>query len=413
MRILHILDHSLPLHSGYTFRSQSIFKAQAKRDWQLAVITSPKHQESWKEKWELQEAIGDIPHYRTALSVPPRLRGYYEFRLVSALGRRIKDVASTFKPDVIHAHSPVLNAMAALRARKRFGIPLIYEIRAFWEDAAVDHGTYGHNSWKYRIVRAMETWMCGRSDHVTVICGGLRQDLIQRGIPADKISIAPNGIETEEFQDCEADNELKTRYQLEQKQIIGFLGSFYKYEGLDLAVDAFASLASKHKDWMLLLVGGGEMNASLKEKAQSLRLNERVLFTGRTSHERISGVYALCDILVYPRYSMRLTELVTPLKPLEAMAMGKPVIASDVGGHKELINDGETGVLFPAGNAAALASAIEKLMTEREFRLALAQRGREWVRKERTWEKTTAVYDNVYRKVLQARPTATIKSEIG
>lgn len=403
LRLIHILDHSLPLHSGYAFRSESIFRAQAKRGWQLAVITSPKHQESWKGKWEAQETIGDFPYYRTGLSVPSRFHGYYEARLISTLSRRIMHVASTFRPDIIHAHSPVLNAMASLQACKSLRIPLIYEIRAFWEDAAVDHGTYGENSWRYRLVRIMESWMCRKADHVMVLCDGLRRELIRRGIASGKISIVPNSIDMEDFNECTPDKELSVGHGLRDKVVIGFLGSFYRYEGLDLAVEAFASLAPKHPNWMFLLVGGGEMDAALKERVGALGLNDRVVFAGRISHDRIPGAYALCDVLVYPRYSMRLTELVTPLKPLEAMAMGKAVVASDVGGHREIIIDQETGVLFPAGNKSALASSIERLIIDKGLREALARKGREWVRKERTWEKTVTIYETVYQGFLAAR----------
>jgi PEP-CTERM/exosortase A-associated glycosyltransferase len=333
-----------------------------------------------------------------------RLPVLYELKLVSALGRRIREVARACAPDVIHAHSPILNGMAALRAGKRLGIPVVYEIRAFWEDAAVDHGTYGEGSVKYRVVRALESRVCRQSGHVTVICDGLRQDLVRRGIPAEKISIVPNGIAVEEFRECGPDRELAVSWKLDGKSVIGFLGSFYRYEGLDLAVDAFASLAGKHRDWVLLLVGGGEMDAGLKEKVRSLGLGDSVIFPGRIPHERIPGIYALSDILIYPRYSMRLTDLVTPLKPLEAMAMGKAVIASDVGGHKELIRNGETGILFPAGSAPALASAMERLLLEKESRMAMAERARAWVRRERPWERTTAPYEEIYSRLLKASP---------
>ena len=397
-RILHILDHSLPLHSGYTFRSQSIFRAQAKRGWRPAVLTSPKHQESWKEKWELKETIGELPYYRTLLSSRTGIPILYEILLIRALRRRIREVAAETSPDIIHAHSPILNAMAALRIAGQRRIRMVYEIRAFWEDAAVDHGSYRENSWKYRLVRLLETWICTKSDHVIVICDGLRRDLIQRGIQPDKISVVPNGIEIEEFPVCDPDPELREKWHLEGKSVIAFIGSFYRYEGLDLAIDAFAQLSGRHRDWMLLLVGGGEMDSSLKAKVSSLGLNDRVLFPGRIAHDRIPGIYALADVLIFPRYSMRLTDLVTPLKPLEAMAMKKAVIASDVGGHKELIEDGITGVLFPAGNAAALADSIEKLLEDKSTRLAMIQRAWDWVQKERSWEKTTAAYADIYSK---------------
>ncbi|MDI9613081.1 MAG: glycosyltransferase, exosortase A system-associated [Acidobacteriota bacterium] len=401
LRILHILDHSLPLHSGYTFRSRSIFRAQAERGWRLSILTSPKHQESWKGKWEPRETIGDFAYYRTPLNTPPGARGWYELQLIRALKERILEVAALEKPDVIHAHSPVLNAIAAQRAARRLGIPLLYEIRAFWEDAAVDHGSYREDSPQYHLVRMLETRFCRKAGHVTVICEGLRRDLIQRGIPESKISIIANGIDAESFQDCPPDRELLENYSLKRKRVIGFLGSFYRYEGLDLAIDAFSLLASRHEDYVLLLVGGGEMESSLKEKARSLGLADRVIFPGRMPHDRMPGVYALTDVLVYPRNPMRLTDLVTPLKPLEAMAMGKAVVASDVGGHRELIENGKNGMLFPSGDVEALASSIEKLLSDDNMRSALSRYGREWVRRERSWQKTTAPYGPIYTKLTE------------
>jgi PEP-CTERM/exosortase A-associated glycosyltransferase len=313
----------------------------------------------------------------------------------------MREVASTYRPDVIHAHSPVLNAIPALRVGRQLGIPVVYEIRAFWEDAAVDHGSYHEGSWKYRLVRLLETWVCRRAAHVITLCDGLRLDLIRRGIPAEKLSIVRNGISLEEFRECERDAELTKKYCLDGKKVIGYVGSFYRYEGLDLLLDAFALLGNRHKELVLLLVGGGEMHEALKERVRRLGWENRVHLPGRIPHDRVAGVYAAMDVLAYPRYSMRLTNLVTPLKPLEAMAMGKAVIASNIGGHRELIRDGETGILFPAGDAGALASAIERLLLDQNLRTAIARRGRDWVRQEHPWEKTTAIYRDVYARALK------------
>src|SRR5690606_28617170 len=140
--------------------------------------------------------------------------------------------------------------------------------------------------------------------------------------------------------------------------VLGFVGSFYAYEGLDLLVQAFASLSAQRSDLMLLLVGGGPQEQALKAQVAQLGLLDKVIFSGRVPHDEVSGHYALIDILAYPRRSMRLTELVTPLKPLEAMAQGKIFVASDVGGHKELIDDGRTGTLFKADDEAALVAAV-------------------------------------------------------
>ena len=123
------------------------------------------------------------------------------------------------------------------------------------------------------------------------------------------------------------------------------------------------------------------------------------MFPGRIPHERIPGIYALIDILAYPRYSMRLTDLVTPLKPLEAMAMGKPLVASDVGGHKELIRDGENGVLFEAGNEQGLAEALQRYLNEGTLMQQISQQASKWVVEHHSWSKTTSVYKDIYHSI--------------
>lgn len=398
-KILHILDHGLPLHSGYTFRSQSIFEAQRKRGWHPVIVTSPKHEESWKGAWAEIEKIGGFRYYRTGPVHGNGIPMAAELRLMAALQKRIQDVAERENPDILHAHSPVLNAIPALRVGRKLGIPVVYEIRAFWEDAAVDHGTYAEDSLKYKLVRAIETWVCRRVDQVGVLCEGLKGDLIKRGIPAEKLTVVYNGINPDDFNFREPDVEYRKAWNLEGKKVIGFIGSFYRYEGLDLLVQAFSLLASQHPGIILLLVGGGEMTNEVKAQIKQLRLEEKVIMPGRIPHDRIAGVYALIDILVYPRYSMRLTDLVTPLKPLEAMAMGKALVASDVGGHRELIRHNETGIIVPAGNAAALSEAIEGLLQNDVLQRSLQKKGFIWVREHHTWEITTGVYEQMYARV--------------
>ena len=426
MKILHILDHSLPLHSGYTFRSQNIFREQRKRGWQPVIVTSPKHEESWKGAWQKQEQIEGFRYYRTGPVSHNGLPFEAEIRLMAALGRQVMEVAKLEKPDILHAHSPVLNAVPAIWVGRKLKIPVVYEIRAFWEDAGVDHGTYTQDSPKYRVVRSIETQVCRHADHVTVLCDGLKQELTKRGIPANKISVVYNGVSPDDFAHSQPDAELAKAWNLDGKKVIGFIGSFYRYEGLDLLIEAFARLAAKRSDIALLLVGGGEMEEELrkqikrlslavdsridnlsamcnpnpKSKIQNPKYHNRVLMPGRIPHNRIPGVYALVDILAYPRYSMRLTELVTPLKPLEAMAMGKALVASDVGGHQELIQHGETGLLFPAGDSKALAATLESLLDNDSLRRRLQSQGPTWVHEHHTWEITTSVYQDIYAKAL-------------
>ena len=199
LKVLHILDHSLPLHSGYTFRSRNIFLSQKKRGWQPVILTSPKHEESWKGYQKKEEEIGGFCYYRTGRLLNCTLPLEAELRLMAKLARRIREVVEIEKPDLLHVHSPVLNAIPALRVARKLGIPIVYEIRAFWEDAAVDHETYRQNSWKYKLTRFIETWVCRKTDRVVVLCHGLKEDLINRGIPSEKLTVVPNGISVNDF----------------------------------------------------------------------------------------------------------------------------------------------------------------------------------------------------------------------
>lgn len=399
LTILHILDHSLPLHSGYTFRSQEILRAQRQRGWRPLGLTSPRHEKNWQGPVESVEEINGFPYYRTGRVQTKQNALQAEAQLMRALTRRLSEVALQERPHLLHAHSPILNALPALWVGRKLHIPVVYEIRAFWEDAAVDHGSYAEGSWKYRLVRAIETWVCHRADQVAVLCQGLKNDLIARGIPAEKLTPVSNGVSVEDFSGGEPDANYRSAWQLAGKKVIGFIGSFYRYEGLDLLLEAFARLAAARSDVVLVLVGGGEVEAELKAQRQRLQLENRIVMPGRVAHDRIPGVYALMDVLVYPRYSMRLTELVTPLKPLEAMAMGKAVVASDIGGHRELLQSGETSLLFPPGDVAALTTALAHILDDVNLR-DMGQRAQNWTRQKYLWEQTTAVYGDIYAKAL-------------
>jgi PEP-CTERM/exosortase A-associated glycosyltransferase len=387
------------LHSGYTFRSQSIFREQVKRGWEPVIITSPKHEENWKKECPPQETIGDFRYYRTG-KIEKGMPFFTEKKMMRAVEERILQIAAQEKPDILHAHSPVLNGFPALKAGRKLNLPVVYEIRAFWEDAAVDHGTYTEGSWKYRLTQSLETKVCRQVDHVGVLCEGLKNDLISRGIPAKKITPVYNGVNPDDFKSVPPDAEFQTKWDLNDKTVIGFIGSFYRYEGLDLLVKAFAKIAAERENAVLLFVGGGEMAQELKILAESLGVADRLIMPGRIPHERVPGVYAMIDVLAYPRYSMRLTELVTPLKPLEAMAMGKPLIASDIGGHRELILNNETGLLFKAGDVDRLAASLMKILNDSDLRETLKKQGPLWVRKNKTWDKTTEVYIDIYNRLL-------------
>ncbi|HEY7728929.1 MAG TPA: glycosyltransferase, partial [Candidatus Eisenbacteria bacterium] len=208
------------------------------------------------------------------------------------------------------------------------------------------------------------------------------------------------GVDVDRFQARAPDAEDARALTPDGKRVIGFIGSFSAYEGLDLLLEAMARLTATKSDIVLLLVGGGRAESDLTAQVRRLGLGGSVVMPGRIPSERIPGVYALVDVFAYPRYSLRLTELVTPLKPLEAMATGKALVASDVGGHRELIQHGHTGLLFPAGDASALTAALGRLLDDHELRHALARESSAWVRRTRTWDATMAAYADLYARAL-------------
>jgi len=183
------------------------------------------------------------------------------------------------------------------------------------------------------------------------------------------------------------------------RTVLGFAGSFYAYEGLDLLLDAFARLAPARPDVAVLLLGGGPQEQALRERAAALGVAGRVIFAGRVPHQDVNRYYDLIDVLVYPRHRMRLTELVTPLKPLEAMAQGRIVLASDVGGHLELVRHRENGYLFAAGDVDALARAIVDVLDRREEWPRIARTARAYVETERNWTVSVARYEPIYRRL--------------
>ncbi|MDN5753857.1 MAG: glycosyltransferase, exosortase A system-associated [Nitrosospira sp.] len=395
MQILHILDHSIPLHSGYTFRTLSILKEQRALGWNTFHLTGPK-QENCRV---LEEDVYGWHFYRTpaASGLTSKLPVLNQTAVIDRLTCRLNEVAELTKPDILHAHSPVLNALPALRVGRRLGIPVIYEVRAFWEDAAVDHGTSREWGIRYRLTRGLESYALRHVDAITTICEGLRGDIIGRGIPPEKITVIPNAVNIEDFSVGERpDLQLAKDLGLDGKLLLGFIGSFYAYEGLSVLLRALPEMLSRNPNIRILLVGGGPQEQELKALAMQLDLQDKVTFVGRVPHDQVQRYYNLIDVLVYPRLRMRLTDLVTPLKPLEAMAQGRLVAASDVGGHLELIEDGKTGILFKAGAPHALATRVLELLARPDLWPGLRAAARSFVETQRTWLGSVTRYKDVY-----------------
>lgn len=399
MKILHVFDHSIPLHDGYSFRSRAILLGQRKRGWETAHVTSEKQGDTDTSK----ETVDGLTFYRTPVSrnALSKLPVFNQLQVVRSLSARLEEAVIAERPDVLHAHSPLLNGLAALKVGKKHGIPVVYETRAFWEDAAVDNGSNKEGDLRYKLTRAMESHVFNKADAITTICEGLRRDIVARGNPDSKVTVIPNAVDIDQFDIiAERNQELADKLGLNAEFTLGFVGSFYDYEGLDLLLDAVAELVKQGKNVQCLMVGGGPEDANLKAQAKRLGIESNVLFTGRVPHSEVSAYYSLIDLLVYARKSLRITELVTPLKPLEAMAQGRLFVASNVGGHHELIEHGKTGLLFEKDSVTSLVDVINQYQQGEWPSNSLIEQGREFVTNVRSWKNSVARYEKIYQSLI-------------
>lgn len=404
IRVLHVLDHSLPLHSGYTFRTRAIMAAQAAAGIEVRGITGLRHTGAEADGGPPAEVADGLLFHRTAGEAGGP-SGVREMREIARHTAAIERLIAEWRPEVLHAHSPALCGIAAARAGRRHGIPLVYEIRAFWEDASVANGAGREGSLKYRMTRALENEAVAAADAVFTICEGLRDDLVARGFAPGKIGLSPNGVDLALFGDPgPRDDALAARIGLDPGPVIGFIGSFYDYEGLDDLIAALPLLRTRQPDAQLLLVGGGPMDTALRAQAAASPAAHAIVFAGRVPHREVERYYSLIDVLAYPRKASRLTELVTPLKPLEAMAQRRLVAASDVGGHRELIADGVTGTLFPPDDPEGCADALAALLGHREGWDAMRARARAHVAERHDWARNIRRYQVIYQHLLARLP---------
>ena len=402
MRVLHVLDASLPIVAGYTTRTASILEAQAALGAEPVALTGLR-QGSLVDR----EMVNGILHHRT--TVPDGLGGFAQTHLVGEalemglLAHRALQIHRENSYEIIHAHSPVLTGIPALAVARRLGVPSVYEIRAFWEDAAVDQGKGTEHSARWHAIHALETALCRGVDAVVALCEGIRRDLVGRGVPEERIAIVPNGVDTRKFAPRRRDEALADRYGLRGKIVIAYVGKLFRFEGVRLLLDALSRLIGADDRIRGLIIGHGEAESELREQHEKLGLQGKVILGGTVPPADIPALYGLADVLAYPRERRRITELTTPLKPLEAMSMAKPVVVSDVGGLRELVTDQVTGLFFKAGDVEDLARVLGQLCRDGDLRRRLGERGRAEMIRHRSWSTITQRYQAVYEAAAERR----------
>ncbi len=396
MKVLHVLHHSLAVVAdGYAVRSKSILTGLLKHGVEVTALTAQGVIQSPPE-----EEYG-VTHFRAGESAAANavVRSYQRYR---ALQNALRKLVKRERPDILHAHSPVYNGFAACHVAREFGIPCVYEMRAVWEDAAVDRKTASVKSILYKSAYALETRLFHKVDAVVTICDGLRADVVSRGIAPGKVSVVPNAISRESIVDIPRDNDLRASFDWPEGPVFAYIGSFFRYEGVDRLLDAIPYVLDHAPNARFLVLGGGECQDQIKEQAARLSGN-LVAYRPRVPHSDVARYYSVADAMVYPRRSIRLTELVTPLKPLEAMGMGKAVIASNIGGHRELVDHDKTGYLFSNSDESGLKSALVELARDPALVRRLAAAGRTFVSSARTWEQVSLRYIPIYETVLSRR----------
>jgi glycosyltransferase involved in cell wall biosynthesis len=246
----------------------------------------------------------------------------------------------------------------------------------------------------------LETQACLAADRVIAITGALESLLIERGVPAGNIEVVPNGVDVQRFSaPSRLADEVRVRWRIPGDAVVfGYAGSMPQYEGLDDLIDAVARLkADGFGTVHCLLVGDGDQLERLRSRVREHHLDDRVVFTGRVPHHEVGRYYAAMDVMVFPRKPQPVTEIVSPIKPFEAMALAKPILASDVAALAEIVSDGETGLLFRKGDLDHLASCMARLAEDVELRSHLGSAGMHWVRGERDWSvlarRVTSIYE--------------------
>jgi len=399
LKVLHVLQYSLPNLMGYAIRSDGLLRGQREHGIEAVALTGCLQTSTDGA----EEVIRGVRYLRTRglREANEKRHVLRQWKLSQALIRRLSEVIQVEKPDILHVHSPPYNGLAAIRAGKAAKVPVVYEVRGLWEDAAVDQGKFAGSSVYYWMGRALETHVLRRADAVTVICDGLRREVAARSVTPRKIFKTENGVDMRQFRPRPRDEELARSLGLTGGPVFGFIGSLFRYEGVEDLLDAIPEVWRKCPRASFLIVGWGERERDVQAQVEKLKQAGTIVYRGKVPHEEVLRYYSVTDAMVYPRRRNRITDLVTPLKPLEAMAMEKAVIASNVGGHKEMVRDGETGVLYEAGKSMALVDAIARVASAVEFRVDLARRGRQYVEEERNWKKVSAPYVEAYSAVLR------------
>lgn len=411
-RVLYSVHNSLPHHSaGYATRTQGLLSAMRAHGWEATGVTRlgyPQDMPEFHDSRESEVRVDGVDYVRLSDSQVLEPKNPLQ-RYISRYAASLTELAERERPFVLHAASNHWNGLAVVEAARALGIPSVYEVRGLWEVTRASRNPELLDSDMFRFMSRMETDAAQQATRVLAITGALRDELVRRGVENDKIVLVPNGVDTTRFVPRTRNEELATELGLAGRTVIGYVGSILNYEGIDLLLDAAAQLRSEGRDVGFLFVGDGAELLEYQERVEREGLADTVVFTGRVPHEEVEDYYSVVDIAPFPRMPLPVCEMVSPLKPFEAMAMGKAIVVSDVAALTEIVEDGRTGLIHRKGDAISLTHALRRLVEDDGLRAQLAGDGLRWVRQHRDWRALAPQVSEVYEELGGLRDARTMR----
>ncbi|MFC7375403.1 glycosyltransferase [Brachybacterium sp. GCM10030268] len=403
-KVFYLLHNSLPHNSaGYATRTHGLLSELNRIGWDVDGVTRLGYPYDMPGKAEISEVaahdvVGNVDYRRLLKGREIEKKNplfYYTERYSSAL----LELAKEQRPSIIHAASNHWNGLTAVKTARQLGLPSIYEVRGLWEVTRGSRNPEWAESNMFKYIARMEADAAKGASRVFAITEALREELISRGVDGDKIRVVPNGVDTSRFAPIPRDEELASTLGVAGKTVIGYVGSVLDYEGIELLLEAAEVLNRTREDFHVLIVGDGAELERFQNDVQQRELDHIVTFTGRVPHEDVERYYSLIDITPFPRLPLPVCEMVSPLKPFEAMAMGKAVVASDVAALKEIIMPGVNGHLHEKGEAESLIEQLTVLLDDRGYTRQIGQQARDWVVENRDWKQLAQLISGTYEEL--------------
>jgi glycosyltransferase involved in cell wall biosynthesis len=407
-RVVSFLHNSLPYsNGGYATRAHGLLTALRGTGIDVRAYTRPGYPMDLVKNFKginllTEDVIDDLPYRRIFDGATRRMP---EASYMQATADAFTRVLDEEEPELVHGRSTYVVSMPALMAARRRGVPFVYEVSGLWEVVHASRDDANARAAQIRRIKYLETVVACQADHVFTLTSAMRDELIARGVQSDNIAVAPNSVDPARFTPVSRDDRLAEAINFPPGvPVIGYIGSFQDYEGLDDLLDAVTSLRARGVAFRALLVGDGTMLKPLQREVERRDLADWVHMPGRVPFEQVRGYYSLVDIAAFPRKAWPVCEMVSPMKPFEAMALEKVIVVSSVAALREIVNDGHTGLVFDKGDVSSLTATLERAVLDSDLRADIGRKARSWIHEHRSWDRAARTVVDGYAKVLGVVP---------